>query len=141
MAWLLFFNTQLTTAEALVRQNADITWNLSERVRRFYRNDIKMVYFLWWLIYLVISFVLIGVQYFVKGANPFAYVTTAAMLSFIALLFSMFATFIGTFVLYRQEVIAKVKPHLIWRIILGLGIGLHTYIILRALGYFFGFWK
>lgn len=141
IAWLLFFNTQLTTAEALVRQNADITWNISERLRKQFKNDIKGVYFLWWCVYLIISFVLIGIQYFVKDANPFAYVTTAAMLSFISLLFSMLATFIGTFVLYRQEIINRVKPHHFWIIILGIGTGLHTYIIFRALGYFFGFWK
>jgi hypothetical protein len=141
MAWLLFFNTQLTTAEALVRQNADILWNISERLRRFYKNDIKNVYFLWWLIYLAISFILIGVQYFVKGANPFAYVTTAAMLSFIALLFSMFATFIGTIIFYRQDTIKGVKPNIIWTILLGVSSLLHTYIILRASGYFFNFWR
>ncbi|MEO0123858.1 MAG: Nramp family divalent metal transporter [candidate division WOR-3 bacterium] len=141
MAWLLFFNTQLTTAEALVRQNADITWNISERLRKFYKNDIKGVYFLWWFIYLVISFVLIGIQYFVKGANPFAYVTIAAMLSFVSLLFSMIATFIGSIIIYRQEIIQKVKPHIIWTIILGVGSFLHAYIIVRAIGYFFGFWK
>ncbi|MGQ9663880.1 MAG: Nramp family divalent metal transporter [bacterium] len=141
MAWLLFFNTQMTTAEALVRQNADITWNISERLRKYFKNNIKGVYFLWWLIYLVISFILIGIQYFVKGANPFAYVTTAAMLSFISLLFSMLATFVGTFVLYQQEIIDKVKPHILWTIILGIGTVFHAYIILRALGYLFGFWK
>ncbi len=141
MAWLLFFNTQMTTAEALVRQNADITWNISDRLRRFYKNDIKNVYFLWWLIYLVISFVLIGIQYFVKGANPFAYVTTAAMLSFIALLFSMYATLIGTITLYRQEIIVRIRPNFLWPIVLGAGVILHTYIVFRALGYFFGLWK
>uniref|UniRef100_A0A7V0Z5J7 Divalent metal cation transporter n=1 Tax=candidate division WOR-3 bacterium TaxID=2052148 RepID=A0A7V0Z5J7_UNCW3 len=141
MAWLLFFNTQLTTAEAIVRQNADITWNISERLRGFYKNDIKNVYFLWWLIYLVISFVLIGVQYFVKGANPFAYVTIAAMLSFISLLFSMIATFIGTLSLYHQEIIGKVRPNIIWTIILGIGSVVHSYIIIRAIGFFFGFWR
>ncbi|MCX7995890.1 MAG: Nramp family divalent metal transporter [candidate division WOR-3 bacterium] len=141
VAWLLFFNTQLTTAEALVRQNADITWNISERLRKAYKNDIKGVYFLWWLIYLVISFVLIGVQYFVKGANPFAYVTIAAMLSFISLIFSMIATFIGSILLYRNEIITKVKPNIIWTIILGISTLIHAYIIIRAVGYFFGFWK
>jgi len=141
MAWLLFFNTQLTTAEAIVRQNTDITWNFSERLRKFYKNDIKGVYFLWWVIYLIISFVLIGVQYFVKGANPFAYVTIAAMLSFISLLFSMIATFIGTLSLYRQEIIKKVRPHIIWTMILGIGSVVHSYIIIRAIGFFFGFWK
>ncbi|MEO0206302.1 MAG: Nramp family divalent metal transporter [candidate division WOR-3 bacterium] len=141
MAWLLFFNTQLTTAEALVRQNADITWNISERIRKFYGNNIKGVYFLWWLIYLVISFVLIGVQYFVKGANPFAYVTIAAMLSFVSLLFSMIATFIGSIVIYQHEIIKKVKPHFIWIVFLGIGTAIHTYIIIRAIGYFVGFWK
>ncbi len=141
MAWLLFFNTQLTTAEALVRQNADITWNISERLRKFYNNNIKGVYFLWWLIYLVISFGLIGLQYFVKGANPFVYVTTAAMLSFVSLLFSMVATFIGSIIIYRQQVIEKVKPHFIWIIILGIGTFGHAYIIIRAIGYFVGLWK
>lgn len=141
MAWLLFFNTQLTTAEALVRQNADITWNISEKVRRFYKYDIKGVYFLWWFIYLIISFLLIAIQYFVKDANPFAYVTTAAMLSFISLLCSMVATFIGTFILYRHPVIIKTKPHFFWVIILGVGSILHAYIVVRAIGYFFGFWR
>ncbi len=141
MAWLLFFNTQLTTAEALVRQNADITWNLSERIRRYYHNNIKGVYFLWWFLYLIISFLLIGIQYFVKGASPFTFVTTAAMLSFISLLFSMVATFSGTLILYRQQIIARVKPHLIWIIILGISTLVHFYVISRALGYFFGFWR
>jgi len=141
MAWLLFFNTQLTTAEALVRQNADITWSVSERIRKLYKENIKGVYFLWWIIYLVISFILIGLQYFVKGANPFAYVTTAAMLSFVCIVVSMLATFIGSFVLYRQEVIVKVKPHIIWVIVLGIGFVVHLYLILRAIGYSFSFWR
>ncbi len=141
VSWLLFFNTQLTTAEALVRQNADITWNISERLRKFYKNDIKGVYFLWWFIYIIISFILIAIQYFIKGANPFAYVTIAAMLSFVSLLFSMAATFIGSILLYNHEVIRKIKPSIIWIIILGIGTVIHTYIIIRAIGYFFGFWK
>ncbi|MEO0142752.1 MAG: Nramp family divalent metal transporter [candidate division WOR-3 bacterium] len=141
MAWLLFFNTQLTTAEALVRQNADITWNFSERLRRYFKNDIKGVYFLWWYIYLAISFIMIGLQYLVEGANPFVYVTIAAMLSFLSLIFSMFATFIGTLFLYQQEVIIKVKPHIIWTILMGIGLALHIFVIFRAVGYFFGFYK
>ncbi len=141
MAWLLFFNTQLTTAEALVRQNSDFTWNISERLRNYFKNNIKGVYFIWWIVYLIISFVFIGVQYFVEGANPFAYVTTAAMLSFVSLLFSMIATFIGTMILYRTEIIRMVRPNIIWTTVLGIGVILHTYIILRAVGYFFGFWK
>lgn len=141
MAWLLFFNTQLTIAEALVRQNTDITWSISGKIRKFYKEDIKKVYFLWWIIYLVISFGLIGLQYFIKGANPFAYVTTAAMLSFISIIFSMAATFIGTIILYQQEIIARVKPHICWIIIMGIGVVVHIYLILRASGYFIGFWK
>ncbi|MEO0136139.1 MAG: hypothetical protein ABIL40_07375 [candidate division WOR-3 bacterium] len=110
-------------------------------MRRFYKYDIKGVYFLWWFIYLIISFLLIAIQYFVKDANPFAYVTTAAMLSFISLLCSMVATFIGTFILYRHPVIIKTKPHFFWVIILGVGSILHAYIVVRAIGYFFGFWR
>ena len=141
MAWILFFNTQLTIAEALVRQNADITWNISKGVRRIFKDNIKHVYFLWWIIYLFISFVLIGMQYFVKGANPFSYVTFAAMLSFVSLIFSLAATFVGSIILYRGEIINKVRPLFIWIILLGLGFIVHLYIILRAVGYFIGFWK
>jgi len=141
VAWLLFSNTQLTIAEALVRQNADVTWNISERVRRFFKEDIKKVYFLWWIIYLIISFVLIGLQYFIVGANPFSYVTYAAMLSFVTLVFSMAATFVGTLVLYRQPIINKVKPNIFWIIFMGVGVIVHLYLIIRASGYFFSFWR
>lgn len=141
VAWLLFSNTQLTIAEALVRQNADVTWSISERVRRFFNEDIKKVYFLWWIIYLIISFVLIGLQYFVEGAHPFSYVTTAAMLSFVTLVFSMFATFVGTLVLYRQPIIAQVRPNIFWTIVISIGLIAHLYVIIRASSYFFGFWK
>ncbi len=141
LAWLLFLNTQMTIAEALVRQNADVTWNVSGRVRRFFKEDIKEVYFLWWIVYLVISFVLIGLQNFVSGANPFSYVTTAAMLSFVTLVFSMAATFVGTLVLYRHQSIARVKPSVVWVVVMGVGLIVHLYLIIRASGYFFGFWK
>ncbi len=141
MAWILFFNTQMTIAEALVRQNADITWSISEKIRQTFKSGIKGVYFFWWLIYLIISFILIGLQYFVKGATPFSYVTTAAMLSFVSIIFSMAATFFGSIVLYRQEILAKVKPGLFWIIVMGIGFGVHLYIIIRAAGFFFGFWR
>ncbi len=141
MAWILFFNTQLTIAEALVRQNTDITWSISKGLRHLFKENIKHVYFLWWIVYLIISFVLIGLQYFIKGANPFSYVTFAAMLSFVSLVFSLAATFIGSIVLYRQEIVKKVRPLFIWVIFLGLGLIVHLYIIVRAAGYFMGFWK
>lgn len=141
VAWLLFVNTQLTIAEALVRQNADATWSISARVRKWAGEDIKRVYFLWWIVYLVISFVLIGLQYFVRGANPFSYVTSAAMLSFVTLIVSMAATFAGTLMLYRRPILAQVRPKMIWVVLLGIGLGVHIYLILRAAGFFFKFWR
>ena len=110
-------------------------------MRQFFNEDIKKVYFLWWIVYLVISFVLIGLQNFVSGANPFSYVTTAAMLSFVTLVFSMAATFVGTLVLYRHQSIARVKPSVVWVVVMGVGLIVHLYLIIRASGYFFGFWK
>ncbi len=137
IAWLLLFNTQLTVAEALVRQNADITWIISSKVRKFFKEDIKNVYFIWWIIYLLISFILIGLQYFVKGANPFAYVTYAAMLSFISLLFSMLATFIGAIIFYRKGIIKELRPGIFWIIVLGIGVIMHFYVIIKAVMFFF----
>lgn len=141
VAWLLFFNTQLTVAEALVRQNADFTWSLSARVRAFFHNDIRKAYFLWWGLYLLISFALIIVQYFVPGATPFDYATKAAMLSFVSLVFSMAATLVGALTFYRHPAIRAHKPHAIWILLLAIGLVTHVYLILRATGYQFGFWK
>lgn len=141
LAWLLFFNTQLGVSEALVRQNTDATWRWSEGLRAFFRHDIKRVYFTWWGIYLIISFVLIGIQNFVEGANPFAFATTAAMLSLGSIVFSMAATFVGACVLYRRPGISAVKPHVLWIALLGLGLVVHCYIIGRALGFHFGWWR
>ena len=65
-------------------------------------QDIKRVYFAWWVVYLLLSVLLIALQYFVPGANPFSFVTYSAMFSLISLLVSVLATLIGTIVLYRD---------------------------------------
>ncbi len=141
MAWLFFFNTQLTVAEALVRQNAEATWSLSAGWRRFFKEDIKRIYFLWWPVYLLFSFILIGLQYFVPQADPFRYVTLAAMLSFVSLVFSLAAALVGCFTLYCRPPLVYLRPSILTILILSLGLAFHIYWILRALGYFFNFWR
>lgn len=84
---------------------------------------------------------LIGVQYFVPKANSFGYVTMAAVLSFFTLVFSMAATFVGSIVLYRDKVIAKVKPNLFWVVMLGYGLLVHLSWIVRTQRYSFKFWR
>ncbi|RKX71008.1 hypothetical protein DRP53_03000 [candidate division WOR-3 bacterium] len=131
MAWLFFFNTQATIAEALVRQNADITYRLTGK-------GIKRIYFTWWFVYLIASFVLIGLQYFVPGASPFTYVLFAAMLSFVSLVVSMGATFFGAIICYRSGILRAVRPSPFWIIALGIGFVIHIYIIIRAVAFRFG---
>lgn len=141
MAWLFFFNTQLTVAEALVRQNTEASWSLSVKIRRFFGADIRKLYFFWWAVYLAVSFVLIGVQYFVPKADPFRYVTLAAMLSFVSLVFSMAATLWGNLTLYRHPALEAVRPKAWITTVLAIGLVFHLFWIARAVGYFFGFWK
>ena len=79
----------------MVRQNADATMTF------LHKPNIKKIYFTWWGIYLAISFVLIALQYFAKGVNPFSFVTYSAMLSLVSLVVSVFATIVGKVVLYK----------------------------------------
>ncbi len=81
-AWLLIWNTQITVAEALVRDLTNGLYLAFPKIRRWAEKDIRKLYFAIWPIYIAISFVLIALQYYVPGANPFAYVKLAALLSF-----------------------------------------------------------
>jgi len=126
MAWLFFFNNQMTISEAVVRQNADATMSF------FPKLGIKKVYFTWWGVYLAISFVLIALQYFGGKINPFSFVTYSAMLSFVSLVVSIFATLIGKFVLYK-DFPKELRPGWISAILLGAGFVFYVYIIVRAL--------
>jgi hypothetical protein len=81
-AWLLIWNTQMTVAEALVRDLTNGLYLAFPRIRRWAEKDIRRLYFTIWPVYVAISFVLIALQYYVPGANPFAYVKLAALLSF-----------------------------------------------------------
>jgi hypothetical protein len=131
MAWLFFFNNQMSISEAVVRQNADATMTF---VRR---PNIKKIYFIWWGIYLVISFVLIALQYFGHGINPFNFVTYSAMLSFVSLVVSVFATVIGILVLYKGFP-KELRPSYLSVVVLSIGFIFYVYIIVRALANFFG---
>ncbi|ABM80596.1 hypothetical protein [Hyperthermus butylicus] len=81
-AWLLIWNTQMTVAEALVRDLTNGLYLAFDKVRRWAGKDVMKLYFTMWSIYIAVSFILIALQYFVPGANPFAYVKLAALLSF-----------------------------------------------------------
>ncbi|MHB8093667.1 MAG: Nramp family divalent metal transporter [Candidatus Aminicenantales bacterium] len=131
MAWLFFFNNQMAISEAVVRQNADATMGF------FPKLGIKKVYFTWWGVYLAISFVLIALQYFGGKINPFSFVTYSAMLSFISLVVSVFATIIGKIVLYK-DFPKELRPGWISVIVLSAGFVFYVYIIIRALLTYFG---
>lgn len=130
MAWLFFFNNQMAISEAVVRQNADATTGFLKK------KNIKRVYFAWWGIYLAISFILIALQYFVPGANPFNFVTYSAMLSLVSLAVSMFATLIGKLVLYGDFPPA-LRPSRFSVLVLAAGFCFYLYCIVRALAAFF----
>ncbi len=131
MAWLFFFNNQMAISEAVVRQNADATMTF---LRKY---DIKKVYFVWWGIYLAISFVLIALQYFGGKINPFNFVTYSAMLSLVSLVVSVFATIIGKIVLYK-DFPKELRPGWLSVVVLCAGFVFYVYIIVRALLSFFG---
>lgn len=131
MAWLFFFNNQMTISEAVVRQNADATMTFLRK------PNIKKVYFVWWGIYLAISFVLIALQYFGGKINPFSFVTYSAMLSLVSLVVSVFATILGMAILYR-EFPRELRPNRLSIVILEIGFVFYVYIIIRALASFFG---
>lgn len=129
MAWLLFFNTQVGISEGLMRQNADATTTLLG-------IPIKKSYFIWWAIYLPISFLLTILLVYYKDLTIFKYITYAAMISAGALVISMAATFFGILLLYRQlpsEIRKAVRPSPVWAIILALGVLYHLYWIVRAI--------
>ncbi|MDD8015495.1 MAG: Nramp family divalent metal transporter [Acidobacteriota bacterium] len=130
MAWLFFFNNQMTISEAVVRQNADATMTFLRR------PNIKKIYFIWWGIYLAVSFILIALQYFTPGINPFSFVTYSAMLSLVSLVVSVFATIVGKIVLYR-EFPKEIRPSLFSTVVLSAGFVFYVYIIIRALISFF----
>ncbi len=130
MAWLFFFNNQMTISEAVVRQNADATMTF------LHKPNIKKIYFIWWGIYLAISFILIALQYFARGVNPFSFVTYSAMLSLVSLVVSVFATIIGKVVLYR-EFPKELRPSLVSTLVLTVGFIFFVYIIVRAMISFF----
>jgi hypothetical protein len=130
MAWLFFFNNQMAISEAVVRQNADATMSLLGR------QDIKRVYFAWWVVYLLLSVLLIALQYFVPGANPFSFVTYSAMFSLISLLVSVLATLIGTIVLYR-DFPPELRPSVLSTVVLAVGFAFYLYCSVRAVMSFF----
>lgn len=131
MAWLFFFNNQMAISEAVVRQNADATMTFLRK------PNIKKVYFVWWGIYLAISFVLIALQYFGGKINPFSFVTYSAMLSLVSLVVSMFATILGMGMLYR-EFPRELRPSRLSIAVLGIGFVFFVFIIVKALTSFFG---
>jgi hypothetical protein len=131
MAWLFFFNTQIAISEAVVRQNAECTLSILGR------GNIKRIYLLWWGVFLFISSLLILLQYLLPGVNPFGYVTSAAMLSFVSLLASMLAMLLGGLLLYKG-LPKKIAPHPFWRLTLFAGFAFHLYWITRAVIYFLG---
>jgi len=131
MAWLFFFNNQMAISEAVVRQNADATMTFLGK------TNIKRVYFVWWGIYLVISFVLVALQYFGGKINPFSFVTYSAMLSLVSLVVSVFATIVGQVVLYKGFP-RELRPDKLSVVVLSIGFVFYVYIIFRALVTFFG---
>jgi hypothetical protein len=131
MAWLFFFNNQMAISEAVVRQNADTTMGFLGK------TNIKKVYFAWWGIYLAISFVLIALQYFGGGINPFSFVTYSAMLTLVSLVVSVLATLVGQVVLYK-EFPKELRPSPLSIGLLGAGFLFYVFIIIKALASFFG---
>ncbi len=131
MAWLFFFNNQMAISEAVVRQNADTTMGFLGK------TNIKKVYFSWWGIYLAISFVLIALQYFGGGINPFSFVTYSAMLTLVSLVVSVLATLVGQVVLYK-EFPKELRPSPLSIGLLGAGFLFYVFIIIKALASFFG---
>jgi membrane protein YdbS with pleckstrin-like domain len=121
----------MAISEAVVRQNADATMTFLGK------TNIKKVYFAWWGVYLVISFVLIAFQYFGGKINPFSFVTYSAMLTLVSLVVSVFATIIGQIVLYK-EFPRELRPGWVSIAVLGAGFVFYVYIIVRALTSFFG---
>ncbi len=121
----------MAISEAVVRQNADATMNFLGK------TDIKKVYFGWWGIYLVIAFVLIALQFFGGGINPFNFVTYSAMLTMVSLVVSVFATVVGMVVLYK-DFPRELRPSRVSIAVLAAGFVFYAYIIVRALGSFFG---
>lgn len=130
MAWLFFFNNQMSISEAVVRQNADATTTFLKK------PNIKKIYFFWWGIYLAISFILLALQYFVPGANPFNFVTYSAMLSLVSLVVSVFATILGKIALYK-DFPRELRPSLFSIVFLSIGFIFFTTCIVRALVAFF----
>lgn len=131
MAWMFFFNNQMSISEAVVRQNAEATASFKKR------PDIKKIYFSWWAVYLVISFVLIALQFYVPAVSPFGFVTYSAMLSLVSLIVSIFATVVGKVVLYR-DVPKELRPSLFGTVFLAAGFLFFLFCIVRALIAFFG---
>lgn len=121
----------MAISEAVVRQNADATMTFLRK------PNIKKVYFVWWGIYLAISFVLIALQYFGGKINPFSFVTYSAMLSLVSLVVSMFATILGMGMLYR-EFPRELRPSRLSIAVLGIGFVFFVFIIVKALTSFFG---
>ncbi|MEW6026625.1 MAG: Nramp family divalent metal transporter [Planctomycetota bacterium] len=123
MAWLLFFNTQIGMSESLVRQNADATTTL-------FGINIKRSYFIWWAVYLAISFGLVILLVYRKDLTIFKYITYSAMTSAVALVVSMAVTLIGTFTLYRKlppRIRKAASPSPVWKFILALGVAYHIF--------------
>lgn len=123
IAWLLFFNTQVGMSESLVRQNADVTTTL-------FGMNIKKSYFIWWAIYLAISFGLVILLVYRRDMSIFKYITYSAMTSAIALVVSMIATLIGSITLYRTlppQIRKTISPSPVWIFILAIGVVYHIF--------------
>ncbi len=82
------------------------------------------------------SFLLIALQYFLPGANPFSFVTYSAMFSLVSLLVSVLATVIGTIVLYR-DFPPELRPSALSTAVLALGFVFYLYCCVRAVMSFF----
>ncbi len=131
MAWFLVMNTQAAISEALMRQNTDLTIQLFPSLS----PRMKELYFGWWGIYLLFAVAVLVAPFFIPGANPFRYITTAAGFSFIALMFSMLASLTGALWFPRfisRKIRANVAPSFWTIVLLTIGFVFHLYWLLRA---------
>lgn len=132
MAWLLVMNTQVSVSEALIRQNTETTVMLFPSLA----SRVKNVYFGWWIGYLLFASLLLIAPLKFPGVNPFRYITTAAGISFIALVFSMLCALIADLWFPRfisRKIRLSVVPSFWTVVVLFAGFVFHLYWLVRAL--------
>lgn len=108
VAAILLFGTQLSLTEGVARQIADTAYVASERVRQFFRGDIRTTYFAIITLFALWSSIWIS-MIFVAGVRP---VLLLALPANINLLFQIISIPLTLYFIYR--VAAKSLPREIW---------------------------